>query len=372
MKKIILMLVMVFASLSMFAQQTTVEGSKFFDNTYVGVSVGGQVGMNDIIGHSNWTVAPDANLYLGKWFTPIFGMELNGEAVFHDGFSTRNKFVDASYVGLNARLNLNNIFHKYRGESDRVEVIPFVGVGWLHAYGNGTVEDKGNVPTVQAVGRNAFATKMGIDLSFNLGETKAWVIDVRPTVMYALSGSNYTGEPYYNVNKARVGLEVGFTYKFGHKNSKGVTTHNFTKAYTVREYDEMVERLSNVTPDTVVVTNDVVREVVREVPVTSYVVSSPYFTKGEYTLDPTSNKVLDTLATQIKSDNKDYVITGWASIEGEETYNSTLSLHRAEAVRNALVERGVPTTRLSVVAGGATQQFGSDYESNRTVTVTSK
>ena len=43
MKKFILMFVAMFMmTMTTFAQQTTVEGSKFFDNTYVGVSVGGQ------------------------------------------------------------------------------------------------------------------------------------------------------------------------------------------------------------------------------------------------------------------------------------------------------------------------------------------
>ncbi len=374
MKKFIFMMIAaLMMTFSSAAQQTTVEGSKFFNNTYFGVSVGGQVGMDDMTGHQNWTVAPTGSLYFGKWLTPVFGLELNGDALFHDGFNSRNRFVDATYVGLNGRVNLNNVFHVYRGLPDRVEVIPFVGLGWLHTYGNGTlVGGHGNYPSSQAIGENALATKMGVDLAINLGASRAFALNVRPTVEYALS--NHTiGYPHFDKRFGRVGLEVGFTYKFGYKNSTGATTHNFTKAYTVKEYNDMVNELSTRCPDTVYVNRDVVREVVTQVnvPVETpvYVISSPYFAQGKYSLDPTAEVVLDMLAKEMMSNNNTYTITGYASLEGAETYNMQLSEYRAKAVYDALVERGVEPNRLTTVAGGATDKFGALYELNRTVVV---
>ena len=370
MKKFILMFVAMFMmTMATFAQQTTVEGSKFFDNTYVGVSVGGQVGMQDFTGHQNWTVSPTGSVYLGKWFTPIFGMELNGDVLFHDGFNSRSTFVDATYVGLNGRVNLNNVFHTYKGVPDRVEVIPFVGFGWVHAYGTGTSVLNHNLPTLYANGRNGFATKMGVDVVFNLDKERAWALNVRPTVEYALAGGGVTH--FYNSNFGRVGLEVGFTYKFGHKNSTGKKTHNFTKAYTVREYNDMVTKLSNQKTDTVYVTNEVVREVVLEKNVETpiYLLTSPYFVCGESYLDATADVVLDMLAERITSNDKTYTITGYASLEGSETFNQNLSLQRAETVRDGLVKRGVEPNRLTVVAGGPTDKFGKSYELNRTVIV---
>ena len=365
------MLMMTFSSA---AQQTTVEGSKFFQNTYVGVSVGGQVGMNDLTGHQNWTVAPTGSLYLGKWLTPTFGLELNGDALFHDGFNSRNTFVDATYVGINARLNLNNVFHRYRGIPDRVEVIPFVGLGWLHAYGDGVLTgEHGNYPTSQALGRNIFATKMGVDLAINLGKERAWVLDIRPTVEYALS-NHKIGYVQYNKNYGCVGLEVGFTYKFGYKNSTGTKVHNFTKAYTVQEYDDMVAELSNRQPERIVEVQEVIKEVqvVNEVPVEMpvYLLTSPYFAQGKYNLDATADVVLDYLANDITTNNKTYTITGYASLEGAEAFNQQLSENRAKAVYDALVERGVEPTRLTVVAGGPTNKFSETvYELNRVVVV---
>ena len=374
MKKFFMMFIAVLMmGITASAQQTTVEGSKFFNNTYVGVSVGGQTGMNDLVGHNNWTVAPTGSLYLGKWLTPVFGLELNGDVLLHDGFSTRNLFVDATYVGLAGRVNLNNVFHVYKGHPDQVEVIPFVGFGWLHGYGNGVMTgDKGNVPTRGYVGRNALATKMGVDLAINLGEARAMSINVRPTVEYALSNRKI-GYPHFDKTFGRVGLEVGFTYKFGYKNSTGAKTHNFTKAYTVKEFNDMVDELSFREPDTVYVTNEVIVERVSEVtvPVETpvYLLTSPYFAQGKYNLDATADVVLDMLAEQMTTNDKTYTITGYASLEGVESFNHTLSDNRAKTVYDGLVKRGVEPSRLTVVAGGATDKFGDAYELNRTVKV---
>lgn len=378
MKKFMLMLVaalcMMFTNVN--AQNATVESSRFFNNTYIGLSVGGQVGMNDIVGHGNWTVAPYGSLYLGKWITPAVGVEVNADVLFHDGFTTRGNVVDATYVGIDGRLNLNNLFRPYTGTPARVEVIPFVGFGWLHGYGHGYVMgERGNVPTADAIGKNAFATKMGIDLVFNIGEARAWAIDVRPTVMYALTGRN-TGvhNPIYNVNRGRVGLEVGFTHKFGYKNSKRDRVHNFTKAYTAAEYDNMVTYLSAMKPDTVTVTNEVevLREKVVEVPVVKpeFILMDPYFAQGKAKIDPTADVILNALAAKMTETGKNYKITGYASVEGVEAFNNQLSLKRAQVVRDALVERGVSADKLTVEGAGSTDQFGESYDLNRRVVIT--
>ena len=395
MRKFIFSIVAMFISVAMFAQRTTVEGSKVFDNTYVGVSVGGQLGMTNFSGENSWNVAPFVGLSYGKWVTPAFGFELNGDVVLHDGFSVRNRFVDATYVGLNGRLNVNNLVHPYRANPDRVEFIPFVGFGWLHGFGTvptledgiETLDDElvpetpvvvyGNVPTVQHVGPNGLASKVGVDVAVNLGENRNWVLNVRPSVLYALTGA-YTGNhnPKYNVNYGRVGLEVGVKYKFGHKNSKGERTYRFEPAYTAYEYESLLEKLNNTKTDTVVVTNtvEVIRDVVREVEVEkpTYILMTPVFARGESNLDATSSAILDVFAKQMVSSDKDYVITGYASLEGTERFNTRLSLERAEAVRDALVQRGVSPERLTVVGGGATDEFGDRYEDNRIVVFNEK
>ena len=66
---------------------------------------------------------------VGKYITPVVGFELDMEV----GMANHDKFVDHTMFGGNLMMNLNNTIHRYKGEPDRVEVVPFVGIGWhLH------------------------------------------------------------------------------------------------------------------------------------------------------------------------------------------------------------------------------------------------
>lgn len=69
--------------------------------------------------------------------------------------------------------------------------------------------------------------------------------------------------------------------------------------------------------------------------------------------------------------NADKTVTsnGYASVEGNASYNVDLSRRRAEAVKNYLVKEGVAAKRISVKGNGATDQFGPSYKENRRVEV---
>lgn len=60
---------------------------------------------------------------------------------------------------------------------------------------------------------------------------------------------------------------------------------------------------------------------------------------------------------------------GYASMEGNASYNVDLSRRRAEAVKGYLVKEGVAAKRISVKGNGATDQFGPTYKENRRVEV---
>lgn len=193
----------------------------------------------------------------------------------------------------------------------------------------------------------------------------------RPGVEYAIAGNG--AEVQYNINRAVFHLfNFGVTYRFGHKNSVGEKTHHFTPAYTQAEYDAVVQDLyaAQSKRDTVIQLQRVyVEKPVDATPVVKVVKINPHFVCGKSDLDPTSVAVLDELAAEINGDKCKYVVTGYASVEGGELVNKTLSFDRANTVKKYLVESGIETERLEVVAGGPTDGFGPDYESNRVVVV---
>ena len=350
---------------------TPVETGKVFDNTYVSVNVGAS---GDITpsnwgyeGESFWgTVRPTATLRFGKWITPTFGIELQGEA----GFGTLNvpTFVDHSYVGANAMLNLNNLFHGYRGKADKVEVVPYAGIGWWHSYG---------------VVTNNIATQYGMKLNVNLGKSQAWQLNVVPQITYLLAGDGAcegVRQPHFDVRNAYVGLQVGFTYKF--KNQYG--THDFVlcnKKYTQAEMDEMnaeVNRLRQVNSDLTTALKDCeerknkVEQVVVVQVKENVVYNLPrvQFEQGSNVITKTSQAALQQIAETINLTTGKWNILGYASEEGNNEYNKVLSIQRANAVKDALVELGVSTEQLVVEGCGATTKFSVKHpELNRVVEI---
>lgn len=62
----------------------------------------------------------------------------------------------------------------------------------------------------------------------------------------------------------------------------------------------------------------------------------------------------------------DLVINGYASTEGSEEYNLGLSQRRANAVKDALIKRGIPADRIKKVTGkGEVGIFGEILKLNR-------
>lgn len=95
------------------------------------------------------------------------------------------------------------------------------------------------------------------------------------------------------------------------------------------------------------------------------------FAKSDATIIPgfynTLNQVAGTLSTY---DRTNIQINGYASMEGNPSFNQQLSQNRASAVANYLAQRGVAPSRISAVGRGSTSQFGSSYEPNRRVEMT--
>lgn len=86
--------------------------------------------------------------------------------------------------------------------------------------------------------------------------------------------------------------------------------------------------------------------------------------KDEAALQATANR----LNAPVNADKK-VTSNGYASLEGNASYNVDLSRRRAEAVKGYLVKKGVDAKRISVKGNGATDKFGPTYKENRRVEV---
>jgi outer membrane protein OmpA-like peptidoglycan-associated protein len=86
------------------------------------------------------------------------------------------------------------------------------------------------------------------------------------------------------------------------------------------------------------------------------------FASGKDVLLPESNEVLDAVAGTLKASPqvKKIAIQGHTDNQGNGDKNLELSQRRAEAVRNALIQRGVAADRLEAQGFGATQPVASN------------
>jgi len=115
---------------------TVVIGSTWSDNWFVGISgganafIGKPLGCEDLFGR----VKPTFGLTLGKWFTPSVGGRLCYQGM---QFKDCNLSVH-DYQHLHADFLWNVLGERYgKQNSQRLGIIPYMGVGLMHNRGNG-------------------------------------------------------------------------------------------------------------------------------------------------------------------------------------------------------------------------------------------
>jgi hypothetical protein len=327
-----------------------------FDNTYVGVEVGATTPLNF---NKMFPINTVVGIKAGKELTPVFGLEVEGMAVFGDNFYREgvnasiptfgsfnvhkagkvNTFIKATTVGLNGVINWSNLLFGYQGTPRFFEIKSNTGLGWLHYFG--TYSPKAPLGGWYVTSnKNALVAKTAVDFAFNVGKAKEHTITVSPGVYWNLSE---TGDIQFNKNYAQLGLIVGYAYHF--KTSNG--THHF-KTYNVGDMIAENERLNAELAKKPKVIEKVV---VKEVPATNAVKEATgfgvketvFFAFDSAELDANAKETLDKLGQ-----NGVYVVRGYASSEGSTEYNKALSLKRAEAVAQYLRDRGA---RVDTVEG---------------------
>ena len=357
MKKLVLMLAAASMAASVSAQ--TVAESKTFDNIYVGINGGVAT---KTTGHK-WLsdLDPNAGIRIGRYFTPVFGLAVEGNAYFSNKpWGSTGTVVRATNASLLGTVNLSNWFGGYKGEPRAFEVSALYGLGWMHVFTNNKA-----FKAATENQRNRMTSKAALDFAFNFGSAKQFQFYVEPSINFAFLGQARTkqvvatgtvppiayadhdtykyktasqaGQPAYNINNSFVQLNAGFIYKF--KNSNG--THNFT-IVTPRDQAEIdalnaqINELRNRKPQ--VITKEVVKEVpsvqVKELSVSDLVFVT--FAQGKSILTNDAKKALNNVKEGVHVQ-----IVGTASPEGSKELNDRLSQARADVVANYLKGRGV-------------------------------
>ena len=328
MKKFILsLMVMLTVMLSSANAQIAYQKADFLDNVYVGLN-GGVSSPLDF--NSVTPFNAQAGVKVGKNWSPVFGTNIEGTAVFGDNhFADSHTFVKATYVGLNGTLNLTNLFLNYN--PDKVfETSLEAGIGWIHNY---------HTPTPTNIDGHAdyLGAKTGVILAWNIGNNKAWQL-YEPSVYWNLSK---TDKIQFNKHNAQLAVSVGVVYKFKTSNK----THNF-KVYNIYDYtsalEEARDRIAALEAQNAELskrlteTYNVVKETNKETDVYSQDIFTVSFLQNSAELTQDAKNILDKVGASLP-----VKVIGSTSPEGTTRRNSELSVQRANAVAKYLKSRGV-------------------------------
>ncbi len=370
MKKVTILVAAALAvtSLSVNAQKAY-EGTRFFDNWYVGV----KGGVTTPTTHSAFwrNMRAETGIELGKQVTPVLGVSFEGLTGINTSMS-KTAFDDLN-LGLLGKINLNNLFCGYNGQPRLFEVEGIAGLGWGHDFMNsGYGHD-----------RSYMVSRFGASFNFNLGEEKAWAVNIRPAIVYRMDGEH---AQVLNVNKSKIEILAGVTYRFASSNGKHYMT--IQKPYNQAEVNSLNEsinalRAENARKDDALNAkeaenarlakelNDLknapkqVQTIVQNTHSKS-LESVVTFRQGKTSISADQVPNVERIATYMKNNPKStVVIKGYASPEGSAEVNARVANQRAEAVKNMLVSKyKISASRITAEGQGVGDMF-SEPDWNR-------
>ena len=345
MKKVVLIAAIALGIVSANAQ-VSVLGSKPTDNISITLKGGAVQNLHSPHGAFFRNMRGVAGVEIAKQLTPSFGLAIEAEGFvnkFGLAFSGPKNAFDMCYLGVQGKFNLNNIIAGYAGAPRLFEVEAVYGGGWLHGF----------IPYEQSLREGVherdfsnFATKMGLNLNFNLGAAKAWTVALKPALIYA----HRSPLPKYDSRRALLELEAGLTYHF--KNSNG--THHFVKVrpFDQAELDGLNAQINDLRAQiakaqadldeclkTPKETEKVVYKEVEKVVVKDNTGSVRYvhFKQGKSVITADQMPNVEQVAAYMKSHPEAKVdIKGYASPEGSAEINKKLADDRAKAVADML------------------------------------
>ena len=394
MKKILMLLAFAGVTSVASAQQTmTVTGyeviqvqdkyqvltNPFWDNWFFSLGGGAQVlfGNDDHVGKFRDRISPTLNVALGKWFTPGLGLRLQYSGLQAKGYTYNETgnyvkggpLADGTYkqkwdyMNLHGDImfNLNALFGGYN--PDRVyEIIPYLGAGFTHSY---------STPH-----REAFTLNAGLIHRFRLSSAVDLNIEMSAVGLEGKFDGQHSSKRDYD---GILAVTAGLTYYFPGRGFQRPMPQLISEIELQQMRDQMNAMAAanmNLQQQLAEAESQPTTEVTEEAVVVTDASIAPrtvFFNIGSATISPRAEMNLSYLAEKMKQyPNMTYTVNGYAdSSTGTSAFNKELSMRRAQAVVNVLVNKfGISADRLSVDAGGGVDKFGQPIL-NRVVLVES-
>lgn len=371
MKKIILLSVFALVgTLTMTAQTTAVPSGSFFDNWYLGSNMGAVMKLKNAGFFKS--ARPIFGLTVGKQWTPVMATEVQGLAYINT--TNSSTAIDATDVSLIGKMNLMNLFGEYTGEPSFFEIETVTGLGWLHHYVSGAGDT------------NDLTARTGLSLNFNLGESKAWTLSIKPAMVYNLTGNYPAKKLGFDINRANMEILVGFTYHLPNSYGKhympllpvidplsmdAINADINALRLVVAERDaelvsaaQNIESLQKQLADCQENQEVVVSESVTIAPMPETIIT---FRQGSAVVENLQLPDVERVAGYLKDNpSAKILITGYASPEGSLEFNQQLSQKRADTVKSILMQQyNISADRITAEGKGIGDIFPQQPDWNR-------
>jgi len=267
--------------------------------------------------------------------------------------------------------NFTNLMRGYDTGHNRIDVIPLIGLGWIHAFSNHTTTPR----------YDHFALKIGVRVNFNLNDH--WAIYLEPQgTATTKEFDGYAGDNFGD-GIANVGLGVQYTFskRFNSMSQLAQLTADEIdrlnnkindNRYRIDNQQNMLERQQNLLDRLQRCCDDNKKQVITQVVETTTTASLPAYVRfalDSYKIESTEHSKIEEAADFLKKNpNSKLLIVGYADRKtGNPPYNMTLSQKRVNAVAAELKNLGVNENRIvSEWKGDKVQPF-PENEWNRVV-----
>lgn len=336
----------------LFAVNVNAQEEKDYPHAFVGVQGGVMRSYNGYGVERKW--GPMGAINLGYNFTNVFGLRLQANGSTWTAETPDGDFKSKiGNIDLDMLFNLSNVF--FPNQKNFVNVIAVAGAPFNIAIPHAWVDNYAR--SVDDGDRWNRAWKVGGQLEFNVA--KHWGINLE-------GGTNY-------VNQKTEGLKdhnrwwpyamAGVTYKFGFKKAKKVEPAPIVEEPApVVKPEPKPEPKPQPKPEPKPEPKPVVKQPVK-------ITENIFFdlAKAEIKSEQAS-KVDDIVKWANEHPQASIVLTGYADKEtGNTKVNHKIAEQRANAVKNALVAKGIAADRLSIEVKGDTEQPFANNDDNRAV-----
>ena len=346
-------------------------------------------------------LAPKANLFIGKWFSPLLGVRIGGHFEQMKGATDTDRAIGfRTDMGDQMKDDARGVFGQKFNRIGVTGDVLFNVTNWICGYkpgrfynatvyagastswnfyndkedGTGSWKYMGKYNGVDGMHSRNFALQAGLLNSFALGKHVDLLLDLRFDMIqeHIDGGGRKTWNEYPSV-------QLGFAYKFG-KTEWNAPVVPICPQYKdpTPELDALRNKLAQANAkirDLENQLNDCLRKLKKcqeedhdggniIVNKTEGPLATIYYPRGKSYITPVQMEVVEAVAEVMNNENDNYTLTGWAdNYTGNDAINIKLRHDRVNGVKKTLEDKGVDGGRLNTETNDANHPYATSLAS---------